>query len=556
MTGFATGFAPFARMIADQIRYNKEQPERDAAAEERRQAAETRRLQNQSLQQDVADRKELRDAMATEAPTVGQQLAVAGGGNVFTSNQQFANQIADDEKFIADAQGKDPAATAQPTPAFAAGGKLFGDQASAQQAADSANVPAAQMSRAAAVLRKQGRFDEANKLGDTLQKWRNEGVDKAIDTILAGGNEQDAVAAYDGQGKDKFGAKDGIKIIRRYKVERPGYAPIDTAEVEITKDGRTQRVQDIAAVRYKLSENALEMAKTARDSQRQDENDNFNRGRVLSELDLKNRELKNKEAGTASEDAYRKGMIGIHQAQERRLSAATAAATAPQTGLTLDALGKADERFESLASSRYSTKGLEGDALASTSAQRNQFLVNSQLAFRTAHAAGVPVTPDEAALAAAALDSPKAGAIGKAKASDGAEYLTVKVNGRQIPIRKLDATDQPGPTVAKANAMGMQGVQPGSSPRPGAQLAAASAPTPAATASPIVGQELTQRLAANSAAIQALNQAESQMLRAIASGTSTMSQPQAAAQLAQIRQRKAELQAQDQGLRRYEPVQQ
>lgn len=329
--------------------------ENEAQAEERRQRAKLLDMQQQQAglaleeaKTGAADRKAVRDALATTNPIAGQQLSLAAGGNTFYKDPAAAAMAAEQESAIADMQGAPAAAT--PTPGFAVGQKIVTDQTAAQQMAAAANVPAARRARAADVLESQGRVDEADKLREQIKRWEAEGVTKAIDHILAGGDEKGAEAIFNANGSVKIdrAAGDKVEIVRRYEQQHPVLGRYQTAEVRVTKGGKTELVPDALAFRANLHEKQAEMLTKGEELRRGDERNkvtdiqNDRRTRVQEEQVVVE---KLKAAETARSNVAKESETARHNKELERAVRARSAWLAEDWGDKFKREAKAIEEF-------------------------------------------------------------------------------------------------------------------------------------------------------------------------------------------------------------------
>lgn len=458
MVGFATGFHTGASVVE-----RGQRAQRDQQAHDLLQQARAIDLANAQLNLDqnlltVANNNKLLDVLKDTAPTPGQQLAVAGGGNQFFSDPQAAQMAAEQERTIAEMTAAPAAATpgerlaqapAAPQPAWAAGGQVFGEQAAALAAADQYNSINAKRERAAAELTRQGRLDDAGKLIEQVAKDRQEGWDKALDVILAGGDSEAAKAAYNRLGTDRLGPNDDIRVVRTFEHKRAGYGAIPSAEVQIVRNGQVvQHIPDVFQARYFLGnpEKMVELAKQE-----------YQAGRDVKADDRAERQVAVAEKNAETNERWRRDQA---DAARRRNS------EDPRRDLTLADETKYHEAFEKMADSLFEG-GLNESSEQAEARQRRRGQWTQQVhgITRLAFGWGVPVTPQEVALVVGVRDPAR---LQPRQGRDGRWYEFAYLNGRWIPRREIAAPapkDAQEPDAAAAPGEAGAGDQAGSTAR-------------------------------------------------------------------------------------------
>lgn len=554
MSGFTSGFqVGFGAVMAGK----RARLQEEEAAQRRRMTD----MQLRRLEQDEADRQELRDAAAgktstgtTAGPTAGAALAAAATRAqahspapaiepITPSGEEGAPPTVDAPPALpikqpatspgaAMARAAAPVAASQPgqpaaepvataTPVRLPGRDLAeaampaatpvappaATDPAAPIAAPAATPPAAapgeppedtaitQGRRIAKVLRKQGRIKEAGEVEDQMRRYIDEGTDKALDVLIAGGDGPAAIAAYNAQGRDKFGKDDKVEVIRRYQVTRPGYAPIDTAEIEITKDGQKTRIQDVFAARYKLHEKSLEMARQGYQAGRDEKAD----ARADRQLDINERwrtDQAEHQRNVLAETVRAHNMT--YNAQMARVAAAGAGPDTAVLGLTPADRQKAHDGIDKALADEFPIKDALSPDDAALARQKQQALRGiAQMGFDNAYAAGQSITQQEAIAAAKLSMDPK-------NLLKSGNWMVVKVNGKQVPIAQMRAPEtaqDPAATAGPATpgaAMATAARRPVAPPAP----APAAAPTPTVDPASPAGRSQARQAAARAQAAE------------------------------------------------------
>lgn len=429
MAGFATGFHTGASVVERGQRAAREQQEHELQQQIRAMQLANAQLDLDSRSRLADDEAAIRKAASPVIPMAGQALSIAGGGQQFFADPKAANMAADQERTIAEMQATarpgEQLAQVTPTPAWAAGGQVFGDQGQALAAADQANSLNARRERIADTLLGQGRVTEATQLIEAVSKSREEGVLKMLDVIAAGGDGNAAKEAFNRMGTERMGPNDEVRVLRRYNLERPGYAPIPTAEVQIIRNGQVvQHIPDVVSMRH-LADKQLDMAKQGYQAGRDEKED-------------------------ARKDAESKSLVEYRQAGARAADARAAAlanagaadaGAADAGGLTLSDVDKVHKTINDLAKDLFDPKqALDEEGAADIRRQRDVFVERAQDTVRLSFGAGVPITAYEAQIAVGIRDPQRVGRT--QDPNTGQWYEVVHVNGRWIPRRTLEAPKQ------------------------------------------------------------------------------------------------------------------
>ena len=151
----------------------------------------------------------------------------------------------------------------------------------------------------------QGRTKRVMELHEQLDRIKKSGYEPMFDHVLDGGDDAGAGKILDDHGMS--GAQ--VRVLSRSTINNPGYAPINTADIEVTRNGKTEVIRNIGAVRAGINEKRLELAQHGYDAGVQEKRDTREQGR----LDLAN---------------SREDRVANAQIQSLRLQGAAAARTA------------------------------------------------------------------------------------------------------------------------------------------------------------------------------------------------------------------------------------
>lgn len=467
MAGFATGFHLGASVIERGQRAAREAQEHELVQQMRAIQLANAQLGLDENRRLVADEAELRRAAAPVTPLAGQALAIAGGGQQFFSDPKAAQMAAEQERTIAEMQATsrpgEQLAQVAPAPAWAAGGQVFTDPAQAQAAAEQANTINATRERVARTLMSQGRLEEAAKLTEQVARSREEGVLKMLDVIAAGGDGNAAKEVFNRSGVERLGPNDEVRVVRRYNLERPGYAPIPTAEVQILRNGQVvQHIPDVVSLRH-LSEKALEMAKQGYQAGRDEKADD------RAERQLQSLEQYRRDAGRAA----------IIRAQ--RIGTDGRGAGTDRDGLTASERTTAHEKIAKILDDEFVVDPLMGDPdeAGLIEQKRSRLQDRAFEAFDLSYALwddgqgiGGPISHHEAVQAAKAAEDPTK--IIPIEAEGGERFAGVRVGRRIIPVGAL-----PSRRAGEPEEAGDQAGEPSAqrARTPGEELAAATEQT-------------------------------------------------------------------------------
>ena len=365
--------------------------------------------------------------------------------------------------------GLGPDATIQQ---YKVGQQMYAAQNEAQSAADAQNTPGARVQRGADVLRRQGKMGEAQKMDDMLAAWKQEGMDRAMDTILSGGDGDAAKQAYNGIGKHTLGDKDSVRVLRRYQIENPGFAPIDTAEVEIDMGGKRTVIPNLAAARHKLD--SLAIAKQGYQAQKDD-----------ARAALDERKTSIAEAAQATRDRQADQRERLISAQIGGINARIAhmgseggagKGGAAQGGMTTADIDKIDGELEGRAKGIFPDPEMGGtpEQAAQLRKARDQWKLMSINAATYARSNGQPMSLEFASQAALeAQRNPQA--RGMVKLPDGRVAPAVVFQGKTVQL----GPPQSAPEQQAQAPVAPTAPQAPAAPKPGAQLAQAAAPVQA-----------------------------------------------------------------------------
>ncbi|MFT3803325.1 MAG: hypothetical protein QM766_19195 [Burkholderiaceae bacterium] len=407
---------------------------------------ELRDLEMQQKRQAIADQDALRQSQQDVAPTEQTQVVSTPGGG------QWSEGGTQEQK------------------AWNVGSQLFDSQEAAKEEAMLQNSRGAKQQRAADVLRSQGRLEAAGKLEDQLAEWKREGMDKAMDQILIGGDGASAVQVYNSIGQHKLGKNDSVTVLRRYRHERPGLDPIPDAEVELNIGGQKTVINSVFAARHKIDPyGEAKQGYLAKRDEAKDAKDD--RRLTLAEQAQATRDRMADQRERMNDARLGQIEAGVRLANARAAGLESGAGGDGDRGVTHDHMDKWDSALESRAKGLFPEPefGASAEDLSRSRQARNQWKLMALDTLTYARSNGQPMSVEFASQAAQeAMANPKA--RGFKDLGDGRVVPVVTFQGKAVqvgaPMRAPAA--QPAPAAP---------VQQGAAPRPtpGAQLAAASA---------------------------------------------------------------------------------
>ena len=146
---------------------------------------------------------------------------------------------------------------------YKAGDKTFDTKDEAQAYATTQNTTAAVSKRMAKTLRSQGKLDKAQDLEDAIRERQEEGEDLMFDAVMAGADAEEVKQVYNSNGYDRLGEDDKVEIVNPRELDIPGGRPIPTADIKITRNGKTRTIRNIAERRYELGDRRIEFSQQA-----------------------------------------------------------------------------------------------------------------------------------------------------------------------------------------------------------------------------------------------------------------------------------------------------
>lgn len=135
-----------------------------------------------------------------------------------------------------------------PAPAATQGAPLQDKAATLSQAAGTQQPEwvGSALERQANVAQQRGRIDYALKLREQLQQIKKSGMEDMMHDVMRGGDDASASRVLEDAGQT--GAK--VKVLQRYDWQSPYGNAIKTADLEVTRNGRTERINNVAATAY------------------------------------------------------------------------------------------------------------------------------------------------------------------------------------------------------------------------------------------------------------------------------------------------------------------
>ncbi|MFT4101114.1 MAG: hypothetical protein QM674_08785 [Burkholderiaceae bacterium] len=409
---------------------------------------ELRDLEMQQRRQAMADQGALRQSQQDIAPAEETRVVSTPGGGQWSEGGTLEQK------------------------AWKVGSQLFDSQQAAKEEAMLQNSRGAKQQRAADVLRSQGRLEAAGKLEDQLAAWKQEGMDKAMDTILAGGDGASAVETYNSIGKHKLGKGDGVTVLRRYQHQRPGFAPMDDAEVEVNIGGQKTVISSVLAARHKIDPYAV--ARQGYASQRDEAKDaKDDRRLTLAEQAQATRDRMADQRERMNDARLGQIEAGVRLANARAAGLESGSGGAGDRGVTHEQQDKWDSALESRAKGLFPEPefGASAEDLSRSRQARNQWKLMALDTLTYARSNGQPMSVEFASQAAQeAMANPKA--RGLKDLGNGLVVPVVSFQGKTVQVGAPMDKPQPAPAQPEAPPARSTAARPS----PGAQLAAAAKP--------------------------------------------------------------------------------